>query len=147
MHISPGAHTIGRATCGVIQQRLYPSPDNDISPCFLASLEAACPNGTGLACLNNLDLTTPDKFDNQYYRNLRRGKGFLRTDEVLYSTPGSNADLVKKYSVNHNAFFTQFGQSMIKMGNMPATRPESEIRLNCRFPNSALDSPVLHADQ
>ena len=67
-----GAHTIGRAQCQTIQDRLYnfsgtgQADPTTLDPAYLAALRRRCPaaaaggDGTGL---NDLDPATPDTFE------------------------------------------------------------------------------------
>ncbi|URE21299.1 Peroxidase [Musa troglodytarum] len=103
-----GAHTIGQTRCPPF------GDDNKWTP---------------------LDLQTPTRFDNKYYRNLLGGRGILHSDQALYG--GGQVDgLVKSYSANNSAFFADFALAMTKMGNIsPLTGANGEIRLNCRKAN------------
>ena len=106
---------------------------------YLETLRKICPqNGTG-DDLTNLDLTTPDTFDNNYYSNLQAHNGLLQSDQELFSTPGADTiDIVNNFSSDQGAFFGQFVQSMVKMGNIGVlTGDEGEIRLQCNFVNGA----------
>jgi peroxidase len=131
-----GAHTFGRAHCRTITPGLI---DGDgINSDFAAKLTLACPNSSADSVLLNLDFSTPNKFDNNYFKQLRKGEGVLHSDRVLESTPGSNVDIVKDYAENRKTFLKQFAISNIKMGNIkPLTGTQGEIRINCRVPNSA----------
>jgi len=139
-----GAHTFGRARCMVIHSHLT---DKDINPSFAATLKLACPNSSFDLVPQNLDFSTPNKFDNNYFKQLRKNEGVLRSDQVLHSTPGINVDIVKEYAQNKKSFFKQYGIASIKMGNIkPLTGTQGEVRLNCRLPNS-IASQVLVASQ
>ena len=87
--------------------------------------------------MTNLDLTTPDVFDSEYFSNLQIHKGLLQSDQELFSTTGADTiDIVNKFSSNQTAFFEAFVVSMIKMGNIsPLTETAGEIRLNCALVN------------
>ncbi|XP_078171761.1 peroxidase A2-like [Carex rostrata] len=139
-----GAHTFGRAQCQFITNRLYNfsgsgTSDPSLSSSYLATLQQNCPqNGDGTV-LNNLDLTTPDTFDNKYYVNLQNNEGLLQSDQELLSTTGaSTASTVNSYASSQSTFFTSFAQSMINMGNIsPLTGTDGEIRSNCRKVNGS----------
>jgi peroxidase len=65
-------------------------------------------------------------------------KGLLSSDQGLFSSPegiANTMDLVQTYSDDGYQFFYDFVWSMIKMGNIPLTGPEGEIRKNCRVVN------------
>ena len=138
-----GGHTIGRARCATFSSRLYNfsgsgGPDPTLDAAYLARLQSACP--TSSSTLNNLDLATPDTFDNRYYTNLINHEGLLQSDQELYSTPGASGSiaLVKTFGASNKAFLHAFARSMVNMGNIsPLTGgSQGEIRLNCRKVNS-----------
>ncbi|KAL5578514.1 hypothetical protein UlMin_020213 [Ulmus minor] len=137
-----GAHTFGRSRCVAFIGRLYNfsgtgSPDPTLNTTLLASLQKICPEGGNLSVITDLDVSTPDLFDNDFYSNLEVGNGLLQTDQELYSTTGDETvDIVKTYIANETAFFEAFVVSMIKMGNISVlTGTEGEIRQNCRKVN------------
>lgn len=137
-----GAHTFGRAQCRIVSVRLYNfnntgNPDPSLNTTYLATLQQACPqNGAGFNVVN-LDLTTADTFDNNYFTNLQTNEGLLLSDQELFSTSGAaTISIVNNFSSNQTAFFQNFAQSMINMGNIsPLTGTNGEIRSNCRRPN------------
>ncbi|KAJ7971433.1 Peroxidase [Quillaja saponaria] len=137
-----GAHTFGRAQCRTFVNRLFNfsgtgSPDPTLNSSYLTTLQQICPqNGSGTA-LANLDLTTPDTFDNNYFTNLQSNQGLLQSDQELFSTSGSaTVSIVNSFSSNQTAFFQNFAQSMINMGNIsPLTGSIGEIRLDCKKVN------------
>lgn len=139
-----GAHTFGRAQCSSFVNRLYnfnntTNPDPDLNTTYLATLRQICPqNGTGTS-LANLDLTTPDTFDKNYFSNLQAHNGLLQSDQELFSTLGADTiAIVDNFSSNQSAFFANFTESMIKMGNInPLTGSQGEIRSHCNFVNGA----------
>lgn len=112
--------------------------DNDTNALFRENNAKVCPPNVDPFKVTNLDLTTPDTFDNKYYQNLLRGEGILRSDQVLWSTPGLiNTPLVAEFAFTPFAFDLQFALSTIKMGNIqPLTGDQGEIRLNCAVANS-----------
>nr|P59121.1 RecName: Full=Peroxidase E5 [Armoracia rusticana] len=138
-----GGHTFGRARCLFVTARLYNfngtnRPDPTLNPSYLADLRRLCPrNGNGTV-LVNFDVMTPNTFDNQFYTNLRNGKGLIQSDQELFSTPGADTiPLVNLYSSNTLSFFGAFADAMIRMGNLrPLTGTQGEIRQNCRVVNS-----------
>lgn len=144
-----GAHTIGRVRCQLV--RLFGVSIPDTNAEFRANLSKACPNATvDFTVFQNLDLKTPDKFDNNYYKNLRRGEGIIPSDQNLQSTPGSNQALVKDFAQNQETFFRHFPLSTIKMGNIGVVtdRKKGQIRVNCRVVNPpSLIEQVLIASE
>ena len=140
-----GAHTFGRAQCSTFNHRLFNfnntgGPDPSLNSTFLESLRQLCPQGGNDSVLTNLDLSTPDAFDNKYFANLQVQKGLLQTDQELLSTSGADTiPIVNNFTANQTAFFESFVVSMIKMGNIRVlTGTEGEIRLNCSRVNGNL---------
>lgn len=118
-----GGHTVGFTKC-----RLTRMPN-------LADIfRQQCQSG------GNADVSfdpTPYRFDNAYYQNLVAGRGVLQSDQELFKGDNSQSDkLVRQYSEDAYAHGRDFGQAMIKMGNIkPLTGYNGEIRRNCRMPN------------
>lgn len=141
-----GAHTFGRAQCKFVTGRLYNfsgtnRPDPTLNSAYRALLSQRCPsNGNGSA-LNDLDPTTPDTFDNHYYSNVEANRGFLNSDQELKSSAqaqGVTAPIVDQFATSQDAFFRNFANSMINMGNIrPADTSQGEIRCNCRKVNDS----------
>ncbi|CAN0927624.1 Peroxidase 15 [Linum grandiflorum] len=133
-----GAHTFGRAQCRTFVNRLYnftgSGPDPTLSSSYATTLQQTCPqNGNG-AALANLDPTTSDAFDNNYYSNLQNNQGLLQSDQAL--TGAATVALVNAFSGNQTAFFQSFAQSMVNMGNIsPLTGSSGEIRRDCKMIN------------
>lgn len=138
-----GAHTFGRARCGTFQQRLFNfsgsgSPDPTINSTYLPTLQATCPQGGNNGnTFENLDKTTPDNFDNDYYINLQNQEGLLQTDQELFSTSGSDTiAIVNRYASSQSQFFDDFASSIIKLGNIGVlTGTNGEIRTDCKRVN------------
>ncbi|GLT66438.1 hypothetical protein SLA2020_388030 [Shorea laevis] len=145
-----GAHTIGVARCASFRSRIYgdfaaTSGHDPVSESHLNSLKSICPPVGGAD--NNItamDYVTPTVFDNSFYQLLLKGEGLLNSDQEMYSSVYSSVfgietkELVQNYAADPVAFFKQFSDSMVKMGNI--TNSESfitgEVRRNCRFVNT-----------
>ncbi|KAH7532330.1 hypothetical protein FEM48_Zijuj04G0008400 [Ziziphus jujuba var. spinosa] len=110
------------------------APDPTLNTTYLAELQQLCPEGGNTSVLANLDPTTPNVFDNNYFSNLQALKGLLQSDQILFSSDGADTvEFVNKFSASQRAFFESFVDSMIKMGNLsPLTGTDGEIRQNCR---------------
>lgn len=138
-----GAHTIGRAQCRFVQDRLAEQPDPALDREFLSALRQFCPASAGVdERLNNLDPATPDAFDNSYYVNILRNRGLLRSDQAMLSAPdgaaAATAPIVGRFADSQADFFRSFATAMIKMGNIaPLTADMGEVRRHCRVVNQS----------
>ncbi|KAL3603407.1 hypothetical protein D5086_004266 [Populus alba] len=137
-----GGHTIGVARCVTFKQRLYNQngnnqPDHTIEKNYFLDLKSVCPKSGGDSNISPLDLASPAKFDNTYFKLLLWGKGLLTSDEVLYTGEvGKTIQLVKRYAEDEGRFFEHFAKSMVNMGNIsPLTGFNGEVRKNCRLVN------------
>ncbi|MED6130545.1 Peroxidase 17 [Stylosanthes scabra] len=133
-----GSHSIGEGRCFSIMFRLYNQsgtgkPDPAINPMFREELYNLCPLDVDQNVTGNLD-ATPTLFDNQYFKDLVAGRGFLNSDETLFTFPRTSK-FVRLYSKDQNEFFRDFVEGMLKMGDLQSGRP-GEIRKNCRVANS-----------
>ncbi|XP_057743425.1 peroxidase P7-like [Arachis stenosperma] len=130
-----GAHTIGSARCVTYRGHIY--NDTNIDPKFANSLRYICPRDVGVGDDNLAPLDcTATKFDSQYYSDLINKKGLLHSDQEFFNG-GPTDQLVREYSYDSEAFFQDFANSMIKMGNIqPLTGEQGEIRANCRKVNN-----------
>ncbi|KAJ4971111.1 hypothetical protein NE237_004210 [Protea cynaroides] len=129
-----GSHTIGMAKCIGFRSRIY--NETNINTAFATSLKSNCPSAGGDSNLSPLDMTSSTVFDNAYYTNLIKSKGLLHSDQQLFNG-GSTDSQVKAYSANSASFFKDFGNAMVKMGNLsPLTGTNGQIRTNCRSVNS-----------
>ncbi|PSS26563.1 Peroxidase [Actinidia chinensis var. chinensis] len=133
-----GSHSIGKARCFSIVFRLYNQsgtgrPDPALDPKFRVKLDKLCPLGGDGNVTGDLD-ATPEVFDNQYFKDLVRGRGFLNSDQDLF-TDAKTREYVRVFSGNQSEFFKAFVDGMIRMGDLDSGRP-GEIRRNCRLVNS-----------
>jgi peroxidase len=128
-----GSHTFGRAHCRLFTLRFNDTiglNDTDVNPILKGEILEIC-SPDPVNTVVDLDVTTPDIFDNWYYKNLGYELGVLHTDQILVTTPGSDA-LVQLYSSQNDLFLTAFAEAMIKMQNLsPLTGTEGEIRIKC----------------
>lgn len=127
-----GGHTIGQARCTTFRNRIY--NDANIDSTFRASLQSNCPNstdGTGDGNLAPLDTLSPTTFDNSYYTDLLNMRGLLHSDQELFGNQPTDSQ-VSTYASSSSTFFSDFGNAMIKMGNLsPLTGSSGEIRTVC----------------
>ncbi|KAJ3682887.1 hypothetical protein LUZ60_013114 [Juncus effusus] len=132
--ILAGAHTLGFARCTFFRNRIY--NESTMDPAYAASLQSICPLSGEDDVLASLD-GTPDSVDTVYYQGLIQSQGLLDSDQQLFQGDGSDTDsLVQFYSDNSLSFWSDFGDAMIKMGNLNLlTGDDGEIRENCRVVN------------
>ncbi|KFK26225.1 hypothetical protein AALP_AA8G219000 [Arabis alpina] len=138
-----GAHTFGRVQCGVINNRLHNfsgyngQSDPSIDPEFLQTLRRQCPQSGDQTTRINLDPTSPDSFDNDYFKNLQNNRGVIDSDQILFSSTGATTvSLVNRFAENQSEFFRNFARSMIKMGNVRVLAgTDGEIRRDCKRVN------------
>lgn len=98
-------------------------------------MQANCPTTGGDNNLSPLDTTTPNTFDNSYYKNLQNQKGLFHSDQELFNDGSTDSD-VDEYSSNASTFATDFANAMVKMGSLnPLTGTSGEIRIDCKFVN------------
>ncbi|KAJ3682953.1 hypothetical protein LUZ60_013180 [Juncus effusus] len=132
-----GAHTIGRATCQTFKQRLgnyqgTNQPDPTINGKYLNYLTRKCQDDS---VYTDLDATTPNIFDNAYYKNLQSNMGLLETDQKLF-VDSRTGPVVKALANQGNLFSTQFAVAMIKLSKTNVlTGDEGEVRLKCSAVN------------
>ncbi|TYH55631.1 hypothetical protein ES332_D09G247800v1 [Gossypium tomentosum] len=127
-----GGHTVGLSQCVIFRNRIYNA--TNIDPTFAKERRVTCPRTGGNTNLAPFD-PTPARFDTAYFKNLVKERGLLTSDQALFSG-GSTDKLVETYSKNSDAFWVDFGKSMIKMGNIkPLTENQGQIRVNCRKVN------------
>lgn len=132
-----GAHTIGKASCGSFSNRFGENT------AFMQALSKTCRDIPGWR--QDLDVTTPNDFDNAYFVNLLQGKGLLTSDMALVND-GRTRWLVEGFAGNHWWFFGQFGTSMSKLAHMQGDQGRNgQIRDNCTRKNSGLAQDLVHA--
>ncbi|KAL1206819.1 Peroxidase 17 [Cardamine amara subsp. amara] len=132
-----GSHSIGQGRCFSIMFRLYNQsgsgkPDPALEPDYKNKLNKLCPLGGDENVTGDLD-ATPLVFDNQYFKDLVSGRGFLNSDQTLYTTQETR-EYVKLFSEDQDEFFKAFEEGMVKMGDLQSGR-DGEIRFNCRVAN------------
>uniref|UniRef100_I1LVP1 Peroxidase n=1 Tax=Glycine max TaxID=3847 RepID=I1LVP1_SOYBN len=135
-----GAHTIGFSHCNKFSNRIYKfSPRNRIDPTlnlqYAFQLRQMCPLRVDPRIAINMDPVTPQKFDNQYFKNLQQGKGLFTSDQVLFTDARSKAT-VNLFASNEGAFQKAFVDAITKLGRVGVkTGNQGEIRFDCTRPN------------
>ncbi|KAJ8630056.1 hypothetical protein MRB53_023379 [Persea americana] len=142
-----GAHTIGMARCENFRERIYgdfpfTAEMTSFTETYLDSLKSIC-SDTNKGDDDNIapmDYFTTNLFDNSFFQILLRGEGLLNSDQEMYSSllGVQTRHLVQIYAEDAIAFFQQFSDSMVKMGNItiPDSFSDGEVRKNCRFVNT-----------
>ncbi|KAL2894448.1 Peroxidase 12 [Bienertia sinuspersici] len=129
-----GGHTIGRANCASFTNRLYPKQDPTMDQTFANNLMLTCPTNT-TDNSTNLDILSPNIFDNKYYVDLVNHQGLLTSDQDLF-TDSRTRDIVTTFANDQNLFFQKFIDGMLKMGQLSVlTGTQGEIRTNCSVRN------------
>ncbi|KAG5006137.1 hypothetical protein JHK82_024114 [Glycine max] len=131
-----GAHTIGFSHCNHFSRRIYNfSPQKLIDPTlnlqYAFQLRQACPLRVDSRIAINMDPVTPEKFDNQYFKNLQQGMGLFTSDQVL-ATDERSRGTVNLFASNEQAFNKAFIEAITKMGRIGVkTGRQGEIRFDC----------------
>lgn len=145
MVILLGAHTVGHAHCDFFRDRLSNfqgtgQPDPTMDPALVKTLFNVC--GTQSLPFNKdptafLDQATPFIVDNQYYNDIRSGKGIMQIDQELALDPSSES-FVSGLANDARGFQRSFADAMVKMGSiqvLTGNDPAGQIRKNCRVFN------------
>ncbi|WVZ57057.1 hypothetical protein U9M48_007497 [Paspalum notatum var. saurae] len=139
MVVLSGAHTVGRSHCSsFVSDRLAAA--SDISASFAASLRRRCPASASPAPAAadptvNQDVSTPNAFDNQYYKNVLAHRVLFTSDAALLATPATAK------MVQHNANIPgwwegRFKKAFVKMSQIEVKTTGDklgEIRKHCRI--------------
>lgn len=130
------AHTLGFAHCGKFSNRIYSftgqTPvDPSLNKAYATQLQQMCPRNVDPRIAINMDPVTPNRFDNQYFKNLQQGKGLFTSDQVLFTDPRSRPT-VNTWASNPNAFQNAFAAAMTKLGRVGVkTGKNGNIRRDC----------------
>lgn len=82
-----------------------------------------------------MDPGSPLSFDNNYYKNLKLNQGLFQSDAALLTS--KEATNTVDELLDSDDFFTEFGQSMKRMGAIDVLSGSSgEIRKKCNVVNS-----------
>ncbi|KAK1417104.1 hypothetical protein QVD17_26226 [Tagetes erecta] len=128
-----GAHTLGFSHCDQFSKRIHSKAgiDRTLNRQYALQLKKTCPVNVDPGTVMNLDTTTPNIFDNAYYKNLQQGKGLLTSDQVLFIDARSRPT-VNLFASNNNAFNQAFVTAITKLGRVGVlTGLEGEIRRDC----------------
>ncbi|KAJ8537946.1 hypothetical protein K7X08_014486 [Anisodus acutangulus] len=125
-----GAHTIGISHCTSFTERLYPNQDSTMDKTFANNLKGSCPKADSNNTVN-LDIRSPNIFDNKYYVDLMNRQGLFTSDQDLF-TDQRTRNIVTSFAKDQKVFFDNFVNAMIKMGQLNVlTGGQGEIRAKC----------------
>ncbi|KAL6593992.1 hypothetical protein ACP70R_048893 [Stipagrostis hirtigluma subsp. patula] len=131
-----GAHTVGRSHCSsFVSDRL--AVPSDIDGGLAKFLRSRCPANTTDSDDPTvmLDVVTPNKMDNQYYKNALGHKVLLNSDAELLMSP-ETAKMVEDNAKIPGWWEDRFKKAMVKMASIEVkTGHKGEIRKNCRAIN------------
>lgn len=140
--IISGAHTIGIAHCPSFRERLYnfsgrgdqdPSLDSE----YAANLKARkCRSFNDNTTKVEMDPGSRKTFDLSYYSLLLKRRGLFQSDSALTKNSNSLAIVNQLLQGGLNNFFSEFANSMEKMGRVNVkTGSNGEIRKQCAVVN------------
>ncbi|KAE8803785.1 Peroxidase 1 [Hordeum vulgare] len=133
-----GAHTLGTAHCPSFADRLYNTTGNGLADPSLDSeyadkLRLKCKSVDDRSMLAEMDPGSYRTFDTSYYRHVAKRRGLFRSDAALL-TDATTEEYVRRVATGKfdGAFFRDFSESMIKMGNVGVlTGGDGDIRKKC----------------
>ncbi|KAF5185010.1 Peroxidase [Thalictrum thalictroides] len=144
MVVLSGAHSIGVSHCSSFSNRLYTfntthPQDPSLDSKYAAFLKTKCPapssNGASKVTTLPLDIGTPNRLDNAYYKELKKHRGLLTSDQTLFDSPLTTG-IVKNNIVSPSTWADKFAAAMIHMGTIDVmTVNHGEIRKNCKVIN------------
>lgn len=134
-----GAHTIGQTRCQAANTQLTPTASMDLSPPFAANLSKICLSEDQAASRSHLTLhldgSTPNTFDNAFYKNVLKKTVIFHSDAALLHDEEA-AYHVRTFASSQATFFQQFSLSFAKMSQIGVlTGDEGEVRMSCTIPN------------
>lgn len=135
-----GGHTIGISHCNAFSFRVFNfsgkgDEDPSLDPTYAQFLKTQCNGITDKTSFVEIDPKSSLNFDTNYYSILLQNKGLLVSDAALVTNEGSTK--IVKELVETQDFFTEFAQSMKRMGAIGVlTGTDGEIRKHCWAVNS-----------
>ncbi|KAL2530717.1 Peroxidase 3 [Forsythia ovata] len=135
-----GAHTIGVGHCNFFSNRLYNftgkgDADPSLNSTYAATLRTKCQSLSDNTTTVEMDPGSSLTFDNHYFSILKQQQGIFQSDAALLTNKG--ASNIIDEMVSAGKFFTEFSQSMKRMGAIDVlTGTAGEIRKKCNVVNS-----------
>ncbi|KAL3678320.1 hypothetical protein R1sor_021276 [Riccia sorocarpa] len=135
-----GSHTVGFASCGVMQGRLYGfnstvKTDPALNSTFASTLKNLCKQGD-FTTLIKMDLSkSVDTWDANYYSNVMNGRALFTSDDQLRRN-SAGLSVVQSLRKSPSPFNRAFGAAMVKMGRIGVlTGTSGQIRKKCNVKN------------
>ncbi|KAI9180925.1 hypothetical protein LWI28_009465 [Acer negundo] len=134
-----GGHTIGVGHCNLFSNRLYNftgkgDQDPSLNPTYAQFLKSKCQSLTDKTTIVEMDPNSSLNFDKNYFVILNQNKGLFQSDTALLTNKGARN--IAKELTNQDKFFTEFAQSMERMGDIGVvTGSSGEIRKKCGIIN------------
>ncbi|GAB4826673.1 Peroxidase 56 [Ancistrocladus abbreviatus] len=134
-----GAHTIGISHCSSFENRIYnftgKGSPNDVDPTlypnYIPKLRSRCKQ-KGPDLLVEMDPGSFRTFDQSYFNYVSKRRGLFQSDAALLDDAETKAYVEAHKSGSLASFFSDFGESMVKMGRIGVlTGSEGEIRKVC----------------
>ncbi|KAF8679143.1 hypothetical protein HU200_045909 [Digitaria exilis] len=134
-----GAHTVGRSHCSSFSDRISSTPPtSDISRGLATVLRKQCPASPNFTDDPTvaMDVVTPAKLDNQYYKNVLKHKVLFNSDAALLTSRRTARKVVENAFVR-GRWEKKFAKAMVNMAavEVKTTADGGEIRKNCRLVN------------
>ncbi|KAH7573642.1 hypothetical protein JRO89_XS03G0185200 [Xanthoceras sorbifolium] len=134
-----GGHTIGVGHCNFFSNRLYNftgkgDADPSLNSTYAAFLKTKCTSLADNTITVAMDPGSSLSFDSNYFKILKQNQGMFPSDAALLTDKGTS-NIIDEL-VESEKFFTEFGQSMKRMGAIEVlTGTSGEIRNKCNVVN------------
>ncbi|XP_051123814.1 peroxidase 43 [Andrographis paniculata] len=139
--LTGGGHTIGTTACFFVVDRLYNFTgrnisDPSINPKFLPVLRRTCPKNGDASVRLQLDPITGNSFDDQVFKNIKKGFSVLASDARLLDDVSTKKAVDFYRGEDDGSFARDFAAAMVKMGRIGVKNSsQGEIRRACNAVN------------
>ncbi|CAN6199984.1 unnamed protein product [Urochloa humidicola] len=131
-----GSHSVGRSHCSSFSDRIS-TPPSDMDPGMAFILKSECPANPNFTNDPTVvqDIVTPDKLDNQYYKNVLNHKVLFKSDASLLTSTQTARKVIENANIGPG-WEKKFAIAMVKMLLTEIkTAANGEIRKNCHVVN------------
>ncbi|CAL5061394.1 unnamed protein product [Urochloa decumbens] len=131
-----GSHSVGRSHCSSFSDRIS-TPPSDMDPGLATVLKGQCPANPNFTNDPTVaqDVITPNRLDNQYYKNVLRHKVLFKSDAALLTSRQTAREVANNAAVR-GKWEHKFARAMVKMSLVEIKdATNGEIRNNCRVVN------------